>query len=181
MKTDIDGRQTVQLASGNAQRPRVTPDGRSVVFGSSRSGVQSPWIVSIDGGEPTQVVNEFASGSQLDVTSDGRLVFVGTGQRFIVCSLPACGDRKTVTASPLVARSHVAWAPDGRGVAYVSAGTESDIWVQPVAGGPARQFTHFSSDRTITDFAWSADGKRLAVVRQTTKNDIVLFKGLTGR
>ena len=31
---------------------------------------------------------------------------------------------------------------------------------------------------TITDFAWSRDGKRLAISRSVTTNDIVLFKGL---
>jgi len=29
-----------------------------------------------------------------------------------------------------------------------------------------------------TGFAWSRDGKRLAISRATTTNDIVLFKGL---
>jgi len=38
--------------------------------------------------------------------------------------------------------------------------------------------THFAGDRTINSFAWSHDGKRLAVVREATTNDIVLFKGL---
>jgi len=39
------------------------------------------------------------------------------------------------------------------------------------------QLTHFT-DRTIADFAWSRDGKHLALVRTTATSDIVLFKGL---
>jgi hypothetical protein len=40
------------------------------------------------------------------------------------------------------------------------------------------QLTHFNDDRIITDFAWSRDGKRLAVARSRVTSDIVLFKGL---
>jgi Tol biopolymer transport system component len=45
-------------------------------------------------------------------------------------------------------------------------------------GSTARQLTHFAADRTINDYAWSRDGKRLAVTRQSIGNDIVLFRGL---
>ena len=48
-KVDADGRQPVHLVTGDAILPIVTPDDRSVIFLSSRSGLQSPWIVSIDG------------------------------------------------------------------------------------------------------------------------------------
>jgi hypothetical protein len=37
--------------------------------------------------------------------------------------------------------------------------------------------THFTDGRTILDFAWSRDGRRLAIVRATIANDIVLLKG----
>jgi hypothetical protein len=50
--------------------------------------------------------------------------------------------------------------------------------VQPLDGSARRQLTHFADDRTITDFAWSRDGRRLAISRNTVTNDIVLFKGL---
>ena len=48
----------------------------------------------------------------------------------------------------------------------------ADRWKAPY------QLTHFTDGRTITDFAWSHDGKRLAIARSVTTNDIVLFKGL---
>jgi len=37
--------------------------------------------------------------------------------------------------------------------------------------------THFSSG-DVLEFAWSADGARLAIVGATTTNDNVLFRGL---
>jgi hypothetical protein len=51
------------------------------------------------------------------------------------------------------------------------------LLIQPLDGKPPHQLTHFT-DRTGTDFVWSRDGKRLAIARSTTTNDIVLFTGL---
>jgi Tol biopolymer transport system component len=57
--------------------------------------------------------------------------------------------------------------------------TQSNIWSLPLDGGSPRQITRFA-DRQISSYAWSNDGKRLAVMRTTTTNDIVLLKGLAG-
>jgi hypothetical protein len=50
--------------------------------------------------------------------------------------------------------------------------------VQPLDEKPAYQLTRFTDGRPIGAFAWSRDGKRLAVGRLAITNDIVLFKGL---
>jgi Tol biopolymer transport system component len=50
----------------------------------------------------------------------------------------------------------------------------SNIWDQPIAGGPPRQITSYV-DRDITHFDWSPDGKHVAVVRGTRGLDIVLM------
>lgn len=68
------------------------------------------------------------------------------------------------------------WLPDRSGIVVKDA-ANMNLIVQPLDGTPAYQLTHFT-DRDILDFAWSHDGKRLAITRATTTNDIVLFKGL---
>ena len=50
--------------------------------------------------------------------------------------------------------------------------------VQALSGGAPRQLTRFTDRRPIESFAWSRDGKRLAIARVTVTNDIVLFEGL---
>jgi Tol biopolymer transport system component len=70
------------------------------------------------------------------------------------------------------------WTPDGRGIAYYTLGPGGNLWVQPLDGSAPRQITHFTDGRSIVDFAWSRDGKHLAIARTTVTNDIVLFKGL---
>ena len=50
--------------------------------------------------------------------------------------------------------------------------------MQPLDDSTPRQLTRFTDGRFILDFAWSRDGKRLAIARVTTTNDIVLLRGL---
>ena len=178
-KVDADGRQPVHLVTGDAILPIVTPDDRSVIFLSGRSGLQSPWIVSIDGGTPKQIANIFAGAYSLDVSPDGKSLVFGTTDeqnRYvpIVCELPSCTNRRSLSAVPL-GRLH--WTPDGRAIAYISPATPSNIWLQPLDGTSPRQLTQLT-DRIISDFAWSRDGSRIALARATVINDIVLFKGL---
>jgi Tol biopolymer transport system component len=68
------------------------------------------------------------------------------------------------------------WSPDGRAIDYsLTRGGVSDIWRQPLSGGPLKQLTHFPSG-LIYNFAWSSDGKSLAAARGTVIADIVLLK-----
>jgi Tol biopolymer transport system component len=178
-RADADGRHARQLLGELAVSPVVTRDDRQLIFVSLRSGVQSPWMMSIEGGTPTQVANVFAG--PLDLSPDGRsMAFESPDDQnrttIVVCELPACTSRRSLM--PPAADAVVRWTPDGRGVAYIDAATQSNLWVQPLDGTSPRQFTHFADRRTIADFAWSRDGKRLAISRSMVTNDIVLFKGL---
>ena len=56
--------------------------------------------------------------------------------------------------------------------------TPTNVWLRPLDGSSARQLTKFTDGATISDFAWSTDGKRIAIGRMIISNDIVLFKGL---
>jgi len=74
---------------------------------------------------------------------------------------------------------NVRWTPDGRGIAFPSATPNpQNLWVQPLDGSPAHQLTHLTDETPIVDFAWSNDGKRLAIARARMTRDIVLFTGL---
>jgi len=182
-KAGADGRSAVQLVpeSDGGNAPLVTPDNRYVIYQSTRGGVLAPWIVPIDGGTPTQVANVWYvgfSGADVRASPAGTsLVFRSRDAQnkpvVLICDLPACTNRQTLN----VPGDHLHWTPDGRGVAYIDPDSRRNIWVQPLAGGPPRQLTHFT-DRTVADFAWSRDGTRLAIARATVTNDIVLFKGL---
>ena len=56
------------------------------------------------------------------------------------------------------------WTPDSQGITYIGTRGPSNIWLQPLSNGPARQLTNFNESK-IYAFAWSPDGNRLACVR----------------
>jgi eukaryotic-like serine/threonine-protein kinase len=177
-KVNADGRQPEQLVPGQVRSPLVSPNGRFVVFLSIRRGALSPWIVSIDGGELVQVTTTFAGESSLDISPDSKTIAFNSrddqGRPITaVCDLPACTSRRSLPVLP----GRLRWTPDGRGIAYNDLATRN-IWIQSLDGSAPRQLTHFTDDRQIADFAWSHDGKRLAISRVSTSNDIVLFRGL---
>ena len=67
------------------------------------------------------------------------------------------------------------WAPDGRALDYVlTRAGASNIWRQALVGGQPKQITNFKSD-LIFDFAWSRDGKQLALERGATSHDVILI------
>jgi Tol biopolymer transport system component len=75
--------------------------------------------------------------------------------------------------SPTAAPDHgLNWTPDGRAIAYSD--SLSGIWVQPLDGGAPVKLTDFKSD-LVWSFAWSHDGRQLAVARGDIISDVVLI------
>jgi Tol biopolymer transport system component/DNA-binding winged helix-turn-helix (wHTH) protein len=178
-KTDASGQQRVQLVSGFAVDSVVTRD-RSVVYVSNRSGLQSPWIVPLDGGEATEIVRERVLAS--DVSPDGRsLAFMtvrGPGVVFVACELPRCSNRRELPVPPNFRGREIRWTPDGKELAYVAVGAK-DIWAVPLDHGEPHALTSFPPHGSpIEAFGWSQDGSRLAFIRMDTQQDIVLLRGL---
>jgi serine/threonine protein kinase len=48
----------------------------------------------------------------------------------------------------------------------------SNIWQQPLTGGPPKQITNFKSE-LIFDFQWSPDGSQLALTRGSLTSDVI--------
>ena len=69
----------------------------------------------------------------------------------------------------------LAWSADSKALEYaLTRDGVSNLWEQPLSGGPAKQLTHFKSD-VILDFAWSLDGKQLALARGNLNSNVVLI------
>jgi Tol biopolymer transport system component len=133
----------------------------------------------VDGGEKVQVTKTFSG--QPAISPDGKwLAYFGIqdlGQRgmFLV---PFTGGEPVKFFNhgdfPRITRSFQ-WSPDGKGVLYeLTQGGASNLWQQPINGGAPKQVTHFS-DLRIFSFAWSHDGKTLAVARGPVSRDAVLI------
>ena len=76
------------------------------------------------------------------------------------------GQMKQI-ATPRGPFGQLSISPDGASVAYLAARVDGpsphDLYVQPLAGGPARNLTAGSIDRPIAGFVWRADGSILAL------------------
>jgi len=180
-KMNADGSNPTQLTSGEgASVPDCSPDGKWVVYESIDKSVGSTlWRVAIEGGQPVQLIRQLALNPR--VSPDGTLVLYGAlapqpGEPDInVVIESASGKRKySWSVSPDAGDYH--WAPDGQGVDYViTRGGVSNLWRQPVTGGPLKQITNFKSGRIFT-FAWSRDGKQLLTVRGDISSNVILIR-----
>ena len=67
------------------------------------------------------------------------------------------------------------WAPDESGLDYLETRDGvSNIWRQPLTGGPPVQITRFSAGKIFT-FAWSPDGRWLSLGSGAYRSDVVLM------
>ena len=172
----------------NAQSPLCSADGKWVYyFDRSASHI---FRVSIDGGQPevvpgTVVPNSFIAAPLGGLSPDGKQLpfFSEDASGHAVLQIVNLGTganpvRRTLEADPRVSGT-VEFTPDGKALAYpILENGASNIWIQPLDGSPGRQITNFKSG-TFQRFAWSPDGKSLALIRQEQQSDVVLLREST--
>jgi hypothetical protein len=183
-RIDADGRNQRRLMPG-ASFAVIAPDDRDVIFLSDRSGLQTPWRMSIEGpgaDEPVEIVHMLAGAGSVDVSPDRRLLFA-SNEGLVICDLPECAHREgpfRLTGLPAPRR----WMPDGDGIAFVCPQRRNicSISLDDLRDGlldraqPLTQFPE-SSERRIASFAFSHDGARLAIILTTLPTtDIVLLR-----
>ena len=181
-RMDIDGGNVLQLATRAEYRLDISPDGRWVLydFWSATDKQMSLWKVSIDGGEPVRVTD---NSSVPSYSPDGQWIGCYVLDRdakppkWRYAVLPASGE------SPVrlfdftgFQFQFVQWTPDSRYLSHIGSPPDpSNIWLQPVEGGPPRQLTNFKSDY-IYRHDWSNDGKWLTLARGRVVTDVVLMR-----
>jgi Tol biopolymer transport system component len=182
-RAEMDGGNSTLLASGGTTTfPVCSPDGQWVFFRRLGSaGPPSIWRVSLEGGAAVQLSDEHAYYPA--VSPDGNWVafFSPSETKIRLLVIPSTGGEpvKTFDVAPetdyLIFSEIVRWTVDGRYLTYTkNQGDTSNIWGQPFAGGAPRRLTNFDAER-IFSFAWSLDGKHLAVARGQYNRQIVLL------
>jgi eukaryotic-like serine/threonine-protein kinase len=187
-RMDIDGGNAKQLTEGSSDfYPHVTPDGKWVLFSRVTKDQQgfTLWKVGIDGGPVVQLDGVATTGAA-EVSPDGNKIAYTTGEgrgrpysKIVVIPFdggPPNASFELPEVEAVDRDAWIHWTPDGRALAFIrDVKGVSNIWTQPLDGGSPKQLTHFK-DQTIRNFAWSRDGKKLALSRGSFTSDVVLIR-----
>src|SRR5215213_3323712 len=179
-RMNIDGSNPVRLASGSF--PSLSPDSRWVIYSAIDGTKPTLWKVSIDGGTPVRIIDHTSTTSA--VSPDGRRIAFSYPESLDpfappnrIAVIPFAGGpiEKTFEVPAIgTVLSVTQWSADGKSILYsVTSSNVTNIWSQPVDGGPAKQVTDFK-DLLMTGFAWSHDGKQLACTRGSLVRDAIL-------
>jgi len=146
-RTTFDGGRPEQLTSAIASdtRPRFSPDGRSLLFISDRTGKPQAWAMPLTGGEPRQLTDLPGGAGAADWSPDGkRLLILGASgeKRFIV------GSADDPTARRI--RDYT-WRADGVG----TRDEFTSVCVIDEEGGKPRRLT--APTYNVECAAWSPD------------------------
>jgi Tol biopolymer transport system component/DNA-binding winged helix-turn-helix (wHTH) protein len=174
-RADLEGGRSQALADGLF--PSCSRDGKWVLF-KSENGLQK---VSLEGGEPIELTDQPCG--MFAISPNGEQIAClyrsGHNRYASLVIIPSFGGKPTKVldlSAKIMDWLRISWTPDGQAVAFIVGERDGvgNVWVQPVAGGPPRQLTHFTSDG-IQTFDWSRDGRHVAFSRSTETVDAVLI------
>ncbi|MGB7591019.1 MAG: protein kinase, partial [Terriglobia bacterium] len=151
-RMDMDGGNLKQLTQGNGNgTSAVSPDGQWVIFTRIESGKYTLMKVS-SGGGPASQLTDYNSGEP-SVSPDGKWIacvyFPGQNRPVSLAIVPFAGGQPAkLFPLPVTSDYPFLWTPDGHAISFVnSVNGVGNIWEQPVAGGPPKPVTHFTSDK----------------------------------
>ena len=174
-RMDIDGGNLKQLTDSNFDGyPQIAPDNKTIVFIGMHGGKDVLKRMTLDGGTPTVLLDRSVAAPA--ISPDGKAVAFGIANQELkqwqIGLVPIEGGPMRTLNYP---RPYTRWAPDGKSLTYVdTTNGVSNVWAQPISGGPAKQITNFTSDK-INWFDWSRGG-RLAIERGNSSSDVVLLR-----
>lgn len=174
------GRET-RLTDGKQDlSPSYTPDGEWIVYASIQNDKAVLMKVPGHGGVPARLTDYNADHPS--VSPDGAWIAciydAEPDRPPVLAIVPIAGGppKLTFALSSTAAPSPLVWAPDGKSVSFINdVHGVSNIWQQPISGGPAAPVTHFTTGK-IFNFQWSHRG-RLVLSRGSEMTDAVLIKG----
>jgi Tol biopolymer transport system component len=176
------GRQlTQEPESTRAMTPTWSPDGKSLLFISTRTKQYNIYKIPFDGGEAVSMSNAGGSNRFATYSPDAsKIVFTSNRLRpgelwgFNVYMMDAAGekvgerDAKQITdhqGSP----GHPVWAPDGKRVAFVAKAVDTTKTVEVGPGMTAKQNAMFSVYRLFTVPVEGGELKQLTGVNAAAK------------
>jgi Tol biopolymer transport system component len=158
----------IELAGENAKRltfdpaidalPVWSPDGKKLVFTSSRRRLFDLYEKNVDAGEPEkELLRQDADLYTMDWSRDGKWLLFISGKDFWTLSFPEKKTQLFMKAEGLLKNAQL--SPDGKWVAYAS--NESGKWEIYVTSFPGANAKWQVSNGGGEQPRWRADGKEL--------------------
>jgi Tol biopolymer transport system component/serine/threonine protein kinase len=163
---DADSWQTRKLTTSTHldSSPRISPDGRRMVFASTRSGSTQIWVAESDGANQVQLTSVGSQAGSPRWSPDGRSIVFdgrtkGDSDIYVVDSQGGAPRPLVVEAGD---QTRPSWSHDGQSI-YFSSGHDgpSQIWRVPAGGGNLIQITRGGGEIPFE----SADGRFVYYVR----------------
>jgi len=158
---DEPRRVTSDLHDGGA--PAWTPDGKSLVVSSARSGSVNLWRVPVDGGPPEALTK--GTGEDLDptVSPDGRtLLFANVKRTWAVVLQDLHGGTRRTLLERRTPLAFPRYSPDGGRIALAGRNSrgEMHLFVMDADGSNLTAVTDGAGELNIKP-QWSGDGETL--------------------
>jgi len=159
--------------------PMFSPDGKTIVFTSTRGEKAGLWRLFSDGSKPERVCD----GDQAEWAPDGAKIVLRRNERILTREL-AGGKEKTLTPDDWPHCSAPAWSPDGKTIAFAARWDAGNgVYLVPAEGGkPVKVY----DKQGACEPPWSPAGTRLVYEPEThicainpdgTKNRPVTYFG----
>jgi Tol biopolymer transport system component len=180
MNQDGTGGKKLTSGPGRNGAPRVTPDGRYILFTSLRSGMPQIWRMEIDGSNPVQLASS-DNAQMSDISPDGKWAFYTSAG---IRKVPVAGG-EPVTVLAMRYTGYPSVAPDGKLIAYyyreMQPGAKKKIAVMPSGGGqPVWTFDPPGEAFWTSDIRWTPDGKALLYEADHNGVSNIWLKPLSG-
>jgi eukaryotic-like serine/threonine-protein kinase len=174
-RVDLGGGAAKRLTNGGENYPACSPDGKWFI---AFSGGGALWKFSSDGNKLSLLAAK--SPARAAISPDGKWIAYVFKENpvYKIAIIPSDGGQpvKVFGPPPGYLASVVRWGPNAHTLTYAATSKDdvTNLWTQPLSGGPPKQITSFGTE-SIADFAWSPDGKYLAIARGHWASDAVMI------
>jgi Tol biopolymer transport system component len=159
-----DGSKMRQLTKGAADRhdvdPVLRPDGKAILFTSTRGDTTGAWIIALD----TPKLTRICDGDQAEWSPDGKQIVFRRRGGLVTRDLES-GTERIITPADWTRCSGPAWSPDGASIAFASRRDAGNaLFIVPAKGGRPKKVY---DEKGACEPHWSPDGKRLVYETET--------------
>ncbi len=159
--------------------PAFSPDGKSILFSSTRGGSVGVWIVNADGSNPQRICD----GDQAEWSPDGRRIVFRRKEAIWIRDLES-QQEKAISPGGWPHCSGPSWSPDGRRIAFACRWEAGNgIYLTTPDGAPP---VKVYDQKGACEPHWSPDGSLLVYETEThicsiqpdgKKNRLVTYLG----